>query len=61
MTREKIHQHLRSVWGVTNNTELMNHLQNAGIISDNCVGIEDVPDSDLMRAYNATFAREVAA
>jgi hypothetical protein len=56
--REKIYRHLRSVWGVETNTKLMNHLQDAGLVSDNCASIDEVADSDLMRAYNATFAEE---
>ena len=49
---------LRSTWGVTNNSELMAALQDAGKVSDNAITINEVADCDLVRAYNQTFEEE---
>lgn len=61
MSRELIYQRLRRRWGATNNTELTNHLQNAGQVSDECETIDQVADSDLMRAYNRSREEQEAA
>ena len=52
VTHQEIHADLRKKTGTKNNTELMNYLQDRGMVSDNAITIEDVADSDLMLARN---------
>ena len=52
MSREIIIARLRSIYGITNDDNLMNELQDHGKVSDEAVKIEDVSDRDLMLAYN---------
>ncbi len=52
MTRQKLIQQLASIHGVIGETDLMNALQSCGHVSDCAITIDDVPDSDLIRALN---------
>lgn len=38
--------------------DLMNIFQDQGIISDNCISIEDIPDRDLIHAYGRHNQKE---
>lgn len=38
--------------GVRSENELMDYLQDNGQVSDEAITINDVPDSDLIRAFN---------
>ena len=42
---------LAALLGTFNRTDLMNQLQDMGLVSDNAVTLEDVPDSDAMKAF----------
>jgi arginine repressor len=52
MTRETLINEIMHRWHVQTEKELMNELQEHGIISDNAAEIGDVADCDLVRAYN---------
>ena len=52
MTREAVCKLLRIATETKTNNLLLNELQNIGAVSDNAVTIDDVADSDLMRALN---------
>lgn len=41
---------LRRITGCKTHVDLMNFIQDRGLVSDLCVTVEDVPDSDLMSA-----------
>ena len=44
-------EELRRKFGVNNDVELMNELQDIGLVSDEAVTIEECADRDLVRAY----------
>jgi hypothetical protein len=48
---------LKSVHGVITDKELLDLLQGNGAVSDNAVTLDDVPEPDLVRPYNATFEK----
>lgn len=57
--RETLIRRLKSIHGIRadKEIELMNHLQQNGLVSDNCVTLADVPLVDLQRAYARNFER----
>lgn len=42
-------------WGRETKTQIMNHLQERGLVSDNSITLDEVADCDLVRAWNATL------
>ena len=52
MSREKISREMRVRLGLPTDFDLMNELHLQGLVSDNALNITDVPDSDLVRAFN---------
>jgi hypothetical protein len=51
---------LKSLYAATKQTdqdELMNWLQERGLVSDNCIKLEEVPTTDLFRAMNKISTR----
>ena len=52
MSRARLLSQLRSLHGVQNDTELMNSLQDHGLVSDNAETLDDCADGDLVRALN---------
>lgn len=48
--RARLASLLRMATGAKNDTELMNYLQNSGLVSDNAVTIDDVAEADLSAA-----------
>lgn len=48
--RTTVCQRLKIATNSTNDTSLMNELQNRGLISDNCERIGEVADCDLIEA-----------
>ena len=48
----QVYSLLRMATNSKDNVQLMNKLQDLGLVSDNCVTIDDVADSDLMQALN---------
>lgn len=57
--RETLIRRLKSIHGIRadKENELMNHLQENGLVSDECINLADVPDDDLLRAYERNFER----
>ena len=52
MNRETVYSLLRIATKTPNNDQLLNELQNLGLVADECAKIEDVANSDLMTAFN---------
>lgn len=52
--REILIADLRRKFNVPNNIQLMNALQDHGLVSDGCESIDQVPGCDLIRANNPT-------
>jgi len=56
MTRAKLASEMRAKLRVRTDIDLMNQLQGRGLVSDNCVTLDDVSDGDLIRARDAVFS-----
>ena len=49
--RAQLIEELKQVFGFDNEGDLMNHLQNTGLVADEAVSLKDVPVCDLKRAH----------
>lgn len=49
MTREIISKRLRQRYGVSSDSQVMDELQDRGLVSDCAVTLEDVADRDLLQ------------
>lgn len=54
MTREELIKQLMIEFNKETHIELMNVLQDEGLVSDEAVTIDDVPTSDLQKAHEQT-------
>jgi hypothetical protein len=50
--RKTILQALQSTAGTTADDKLLDWLQDHGLVSDNCVRLQEVPTMDLLKAQN---------
>ncbi len=53
MTRDRLIEELRIKYHCGAEIVLMNHLQDVGLVSDEAVNLQDVPDRDLIKAFQA--------
>jgi len=56
--REILLKELFKEAGATDRGQLMNWLQEHGLVSDNCEKLEEVPTTDLLRAKNKIAAKK---
>lgn len=61
MSRERLINELRNKHRAQSDRELMNCLQEAGLVSDNAESIQQVCNADLVKAYNKEMSHGSAA